>query len=214
MKSRKSGLKILISAGPTREFVDPVRFISNCSTGTFGYLLAKTAQKMGHEVVLLLGPSNLKPLKGVKIIDFISAADLKKHCDKYFYWADCYISAAAVGDFTPLKKSTKKIKKEQVLNHIRLKKNPDILKILGKKKKNRILVGFALETGDLIKNAKNKLKSKNLDMVIANKLDKAKNPFGKGKTSVAIIAKNRIDRYTDISKSKLAGIILDRIMRL
>lgn len=202
---------ILISAGPTREFIDPVRFISNASTGTIGYLLAKTAKQMGHKVVLLLGPTHLKPIAGIKTINFISCLDLKKEMDNYFAWADWIICAAAVGDFRPANIAKSKIKKTQGFIQINLKPNPDILKSLGKKKKNKILVGFALESKDLLKNAKDKLKAKNLDLIVANQIDSAKNPFGSGLTSVSIIDSADVKQFNNVSKTKLARIILDRI---
>ncbi len=214
MKSKKSALNILITAGPTREFIDPVRFISNSSTGTFGWSLAKVAKQKGHNVVLLLGPSNLKLITNVKTINFISALDLKKQIDKYFEWADCIIASAAVGDFRPIKVFKNKIKKNPEITDIKLKPNPDILKSLGKKKKNKVLVGFALESEDLIRNAREKLKAKNLDLIIANQLDSKKNPFGSGLTSATIIDSSDIMQYNNISKAKLARIILDRISSL
>ena len=214
MKSNKPALNILISAGPTREFIDPVRFISNSSTGTMGYLLAKTAKQLGYNVVLLLGPSNLKPIPKVKIIDFISALDLKKEMDNYFDWADWIICSAAVGDYRPVSISKNKIKKTHDLDQLKLRLNPDILKTLGKKKQNKIIVGFALESQDLLENAKQKLKAKNLDLIVANQINLKKNPFGQGPTSVSIIDSNNIKHYDNVSKAKLAGIILDRISTL
>ncbi|MFH1061479.1 MAG: phosphopantothenoylcysteine decarboxylase [Candidatus Omnitrophota bacterium] len=214
MKSNKPALNVLISAGPTREFIDPVRFISNSSTGTIGYLLAKTAKQMGHKVVLLLGPSNLKPIPGIKTINFISCLDLKKQMDNYFDWADWIICSAAVGDYRPVSIAKNKIKKTQGLNQLKLKLNPDILKTLGKKKKDKILVGFALETQDLLKNAKAKLKAKNLDLIVANQINSKQNPFGSGLISAALIDSARTRHYDNVSKSKLARIILDRISAL
>ena len=214
MKLKKSALNILITAGPTREFIDPVRFISNSSTGTFGWSLAKIAKQKGHNVVLLLGPNNLKPISDIKTVNFVSALDLKKLTDKFFKWADCIICSAAVGDFRPVKVYKNKIKKNSASTEIILKSNPDILKSLGKKKKNKILVGFALESVDLIKNAKFKLKAKNLDLLVANQLGSKRNPFGSGLTNVSIIDLLDIKKYNNISKAKLARIILDRISSL
>jgi phosphopantothenoylcysteine decarboxylase / phosphopantothenate---cysteine ligase len=211
MKAKKSSLNILISAGPTREFIDPVRFISNSSTGTIGHALAKTAKQLGYNVVLLLGPSNLKPIPGIKTVNFISCLDLKKTMDNYFEWADWIICSAAVGDFRPRSIAKNKIKKNQGYLQLELIKNPDILKTLGKKKKNKRLVGFALESRDLLENAKVKLKAKNLDLIVANQISAQKNPFGSGLTSAAIIDFNNVKHYHNVSKSKLARIILDRI---
>ncbi|MBU1045238.1 MAG: phosphopantothenoylcysteine decarboxylase [Candidatus Omnitrophica bacterium] len=214
MKLKKSALNVLISAGPTREFIDPVRFISNSSTGTFGYLLAKTAKQLGHNIVLLMGPSNFKPIPGIETINFISALDLKKQMDDYFDWADCIICSAAVGDFRPVIRAKHKIKKNQMMARIKLRPNPDILKALGKKKKNKILVGFALESENLLKNAQAKLKAKNLDLIIANQIDSDKNPFGSGLTNAYLIDSADFKQYDNISKAKLVRIILDRISSL
>ncbi|MBU1087280.1 MAG: hypothetical protein KKD05_07165 [Candidatus Omnitrophica bacterium] len=214
MKAKKSALNVLITAGPTQEFIDPVRFISNSSTGTFGWLLAKTAKQLKYNVVLLLGPSNLKPIPEIKTVNFISALDLKKQMDVYFNWADWIICAAAVGDFRPVIRAKNKIKKNQPMEQIKLRPNLDILKALGKKKKNKILVGFALESHDLLKNAKAKLKAKNLDLIVANQISSDKNPFGLGLTSAYLIDSENFKQYNNVSKAKLARIILDRLSSL
>ena len=190
-------LNILITAGPTREYLDPIRFISNNSTGTIGYNIAQYAQKIGHRVVMLSGLTNLLGPKGVKKVDIVSARDLKKEVDKYYSWADCIICSSAVYDYRPVRLKKDKIKKSTDRLELKMIKNPDILKGLGRRKKDKILVGFALETQDLINNAKQKLKEKNLDLIIANKLSEVNNPFGAGLTSVVLIDKKSLTGCTE-----------------
>ena len=187
MRKRYSAYNILITAGPTREFIDPVRFISNPSTGIIGYLIAAYARKRRHKVILLSGATHHKPLPGVKTLFFTSALDLKKLAGKYASWADCIICAAAVGDFRPRRKVPYKIKKQNGFFNLLLEKNPDILEGLGKKKNNQILIGFALETGDMVQNGLKKLKDKNLDCIVVNELSAKSNPFGQGLFNTFII---------------------------
>ena len=214
MKKKQPKYNILITAGPTREFIDPVRFISNLSTGSIGHLLAQSARKRGDNVVLLSGPTHLVSPKGVKTVYFNSALELKKCTDRFFDWADCIICTAAVADFRPLKVSNKKIKKNKGIPEIKLVKNPDILKALGRRKKNKVLVGFALETENLIENGLKKLKSKNLDLIVANMLSKKSVPFGKRQLTVFLIDGENIKKYSKISKKMLSRIILDRVDKL
>lgn len=214
MKKKHLKYNILITAGPTREFIDPIRFISNPSTGTIGYLLAQTAKRRGHDVVLLSGPTHLKPPSNVKTIGFNSALDLKKCADRFFDWADIIICTAAVADFRPAKVLKKKIKKHNGLSEIKLVKNPDILKELGRKKKNKVLIGFALETEKLLENGLKKLKSKNLDLIVANMNSKRSLPFGKSQLTAFLIDGEEVQKHEKISKKTLARIILDRADKL
>ncbi|MBI4846054.1 MAG: phosphopantothenoylcysteine decarboxylase [Candidatus Omnitrophica bacterium] len=214
MKNPSSIKKILITAGPTREFIDPVRFISNPSTGAIGYAIAGIAAKKGKEVILLSGPTYLKPPPNVKIFYFESALDLEKLAGKYFKWADCFISSAAVSDFRPRLKEKEKIKKKNGINSLLLVENPDILKSLAAKKKDKILVGFALETENLLKNALLKLREKNLDLIVANKLSSAHSPFGTARVNAYIIDRRGCKKYDAVNKVKLARIILDRVEQI
>ncbi len=167
MKSNQ--MHFLITAGGTREYIDPVRFISNASSGKMGYALARAAVKAGRKVTLISAPTSLEPPKGVKLIKTVSADDMFKAIKENFSKCDCLIMAAAVSDYKPFKKSKIKIKKSTKDLIVKLKPTVDILKWAGKnKKKNQIVVGFALEDKNLRKNAENKLKEKKLDMVIAN----------------------------------------------
>ena len=165
----KKKLKILITAGGTREYLDPVRFISNASSGKMGYALARAAAGAGHAVTLIAANTTLKAPSGVKIIDVVTSEDMFKAVKTEFDICDCLIMAAAVSDYKPAKMSKTKIKKERSVLSLHLKPTQDILKWAGRhKKKGQMLVGFALEDHDLFHNAEKKIKSKHLDMIIAN----------------------------------------------
>jgi len=161
-------LTVLITAGPTKEYLDPVRYISNSSSGKMGIALAKAAVKKSFKVIFVSGLDNLSLPKQVKTINVISALDMFKAVKTSFDKADIVICAAAVADFRPEKFAKNKIKKEAAPAIIKLKKNPDILEYCGKNKTKQIVAGFALETRDLKKNALLKLNKKNADLIIAN----------------------------------------------
>lgn len=163
-----AGKTFLITAGPTREYLDPVRYISNASSGKMGYVLAEVAQRRGAEVILISGPTDIKPPEGVNTIFVESALDMEKEVAKYVPRSDVVIASAAVSDYRPERREKEKIKTNLQRKSINLIRNPDILGQLGKQKNAKCLVGFALETRDLEKNAREKMKMKNLDMIIAN----------------------------------------------
>ena len=204
-------LHFLITAGGTREYIDPVRFISNASSGRMGYELAKAALKAGHKVTLITtvkNPQFKTQNSKLKIVEVISADEMFKAVKRNFNKCDCLIMAAAVSDYTPLKKSKVKIKKSDKNLIIKLKPTIDTLKWAGKnKKKGRIVVGFALEDRNLRENAEKKLKEKNLDMIIANTLS----AIGAEK-STAWIKQKKHDwlRMSKTSKSAIAK----RVIRL
>ena len=161
-------MHFLITAGGTREYIDPVRFISNASSGKMGYALASAAIKAGHKVTLI-SAADLQPTIGVEFVGVDSAAEMFAAVKKFFAKCDCLIMAAAVSDYTPVKKSKIKIKKSKRNLVIRLKPTVDILKWAGKhKKQNQIVVGFAIEDKNLHSSAEKKLREKKLDMIIAN----------------------------------------------
>ena len=161
-------MHFLITAGGTREYIDPVRFISNASSGQMGYALASAAIKAGHKATLI-SAADLQPTIGVEFVGVDSAAEMFAAVKKFFAKCDCLIMAAAVSDYTPVKKSKIKIKKSKRNLVIRLKPTVDILKWAGKhKKQNQIVVGFAIEDKNLHSSAEKKLREKNLDMIIAN----------------------------------------------
>ncbi len=186
-KGPLSGKKVVVSAGPTREFLDPVRFISNPSTGKMGIAMADAATALGGDVVLLKGPVNTKETERLHVESFTSADELfslaKKHAD-----ADVIIMSAAVSDFKPAEKTDQKVKKQNAPDTIPLKRNPDILQWLGENRKNnQILIGFAMETENLEKNAREKLKKKKIDWICANSLSDEKSEFGSDFNTIHLI---------------------------
>jgi len=202
---------LLITAGPTQEPLDPVRFISNYSTGTFGYLLARQGQKLGYKVTLISGPTALLSPSGVKIIQVKTASQMYEATRRNFSRSDILIMAAAVCDFHPAKFSRQKIKKKGPLG-LKLIPTRDILREMGKIKGKRTLVGFALESESLVKNALRKLKDKNLDLIIVNKISSDKDPFGRKTLAPILISRDgRIEKIPFSSKSCLARIILKKI---
>ncbi len=161
----------LITAGPTHEKIDPVRYIGNSSSGKMGYSLAKIASELGANVKLVLGPTNLSmDLSNIECIRVQDSEEMYAQTIKHFKESDIVIFSAAISDFKPIKTNNSKIKKESGLDSIKLQPTLDILKELGKIKTSQFLVGFALETDNVIENAKNKLKSKNLDAIVVNKI--------------------------------------------
>jgi len=204
---------ILVTAGPTREKIDPIRFISNYSTGTFGYAIAKEAARSGFIVTLISGPTALKAPSGIKFIRVESALDMKRAVLKEFAKADCLIMVAAVSDWRAGSTARRKVKRGTV-KRLELVENPDILAGLGKKKGRRVLVGFALETEDLIKNAMEKIKKKNLDLIIANKYSPKADIFGNEKVNISIISRfgDRLDIRRK-TKREAAKIILDKVYK-
>jgi len=162
-------MRILITAGGTREYIDPVRFISNASSGRMGYALARAALKAGHKVTLITTPNNQSPSSDVKFVRVETAVQMFEAVKKYFHQCDCLIMAAAVADYTPVRPAKTKIQKTGKHLTIKLKPTDDILKWAGKhKKKCQIVVGFALEDKNVRARAEKKLKEKNLDMIVAN----------------------------------------------
>lgn len=162
-------MNILITAGGTREYIDPVRFITNASSGKMGYALARAAIKAGHKVTLITAPTNLKKPTDAKIVEVETSAQMFDAVKKHFPKSKCLIMAAAVSDYKPAKQSKTKIKKSTAELTLKLKPTQDILKWAGgHKKKNQVVVGFALEDKDLKKNAEEKLHNKKLDMIVAN----------------------------------------------
>ena len=207
--------RLLVTAGPTREKIDPVRFISNYSTGSFGYEIAKEAAARGSVVTLVSGPTALKVPSGIRFIGVESALDMKRAVAKEFPKADCVIMAAAVSDWRARYRMAKKMKRGSHKFTLELVENPDILAGLGRRKGKRMLVGFALETeARLAKSAFRKLKEKNLDFIIANRHTTGSAAFGGVKGGILILDRfgNRwkIARHT---KRELAKIILDKVLR-
>lgn len=204
------GKKILISSGRTKENIDPVRYLSNNSSGKMGYALAQAGVDLGAEVTLISGPTNLEVPNGLK--DFVtveSALDMYKAVDSYFEDTDIFIACAAVADYRPKEYQNKKIKKSDDNLIIELVRNPDILFEMGKKKKNQFLVGFAAETNDIKENALKKLEKKNLDIIVANNA----NVMGKNQNTVELIKKDKSSiEFNQKNKMELAYDILNEVI--
>ena len=183
------GKKVLITAGPTYEAIDPVRFIGNHSSGKMGFDIANSAKKHGAEVILITGPTNQK-IDGVDLIRVVSAEEMYASCHQFFENVDVAICAAAVADYKPKFVAEQKIKKNDEAFTIELEKTKDILASLGKIKKNQFLIGFALETENEIENAKLKIQKKNLDLIVLNSLQDEGAGFGKSTNKVTFIDKN------------------------
>jgi phosphopantothenoylcysteine decarboxylase/phosphopantothenate--cysteine ligase len=203
---------VVVTAGPTREKIDPVRFISNYSTGRFGYEIARQARSMGCRVILISGPTGLKPPSGVKVINVESTAEMKKAAEKASAGAGYIIMAAAVSDWRLRSPSAGKIKRGSGRIRLELVENPDIVAGLRKKLgKGTCIVGFALETGSVEKNAAEKLARKGLDIVVANGMGARSSPFGDNNTNILIM--DRLGKRTEVrgkTKRQAAKIILDK----
>lgn len=209
------GKKVLISAGPTVEPIDPVRYISNRSSGKMGYALAKAAVNRGAEVTLVSGAVNIAPPAVKTFVSVNTAEEMYQALDTALKDTDILIMAAAVADYRLAEPSKDKIKKHEDVMTLQLVKNPDILKMLGEKKEHRFFVGFAAETKDLETNAKEKLINKNLDMIVANDVMKKGAGFG-GDTNIATLyMKSGEKRTLDLmTKEKMANEILDEIIKI
>jgi len=206
------GKRILITAGPTYEKIDAVRFIGNYSSGKMGCQLAKKAASYGAVVDLVLGPSlqNIShPL--INVFNIESAADMLNICEQKFQFSDISIFSAAVSDFKPIKIIDKKIKKKPI--NIKTELNKDIILKLSENKKNQFIVGFALETDNEDKNAINKLIKKDMDLIILNSLNNKKSCFGHDTNQIKIIDRDlSIEEHPLMNKSEVATIILDKIL--
>ena len=207
-----AGKKVLVTAGATREAIDPVRYITNHSTGKMGYAVAKAAKMRGADVTLVSGSTNLRPFSGVTVINVTSAEDMYNTVMEKYPDTDIVVKAAAVADFTPEKTEHEKIKKTGGEFILPLKKTEDILDKLGALKVNQFLVGFCMETSNLIENAKKKLESKNLDLIAANSLNCEGAGFGTDTNVITLISKDgKVEQYEKMSKYDAANIILDKI---
>lgn len=210
-----AGKKILITAGPTREYIDKVRFISNPSTGKMGFELARAAQERGAEVTLITGPVNLETPFGVNRIDVISADDMFRSVKSKRKGKQLIIMSAAIEDFTPLNKANIKIKKEDQTKFVfEFTKVVDILSFLGKSKDGYKLIGFAVETDNEINNAKKKLTAKNLDMIVLNNPNTPGAGFGSDTNVVTLIDRKSSESLPIMSKFEVANRILDRYLKL
>ena len=198
-------LKFVITAGPTREFLDPVRFLTNASSGKMGYACAAAAQRRGHNVTLIAGPVALKTPRGVKRIDVMTGAEMEKAVRAYYKTCDCVIMTAAVGDYKPKRTSRYKIKKPQDVFQLELVRTKDILAGLGMRKRNQVLIGFAVQDRAPRTNALRKLLDKNLDAIVVN----SPSTFGADKTDVEILIRDRDwQSFPAIAKTRLATLLI------
>jgi len=209
-------MNFLITAGPTREYIDPVRFISNASSGRQGVAIAEEAAKNGHAVVLIMGPCPAIPAKNINVINITSAEEMFKNILYYRNWADVLIMTAAVCDWRASSKSGKKIKKTKKTIAIKLKQNPDILAAIGKLKRegktkpDLTMVGFSVDTGNIIEDAINKLKRKSLDLIIANPVVSINSEFTK---SIMIDKSGEVVKLPHMRKNELAKRLISLIYR-
>lgn len=215
-KKDLKGEKILITGGPTQEPIDPVRFITNRSSGKMGYALAKVAKRRGAEVILVTGPTSLPiPRRDIEVIPVQTAGEMRKTVLSHIEECSAVIKAAAVSDFRPKVISQRKLKKAEALRSLELEKTEDILGEIGKKKKNLVLVGFAAETEDLVQNARKKLKEKNLDFIVVNDVTKPGAGFGVDTNQVKILyPSGEVKDLPLMSKEEVSQLILDEVVKL
>lgn len=211
MEKDMAGKKVLITAGPTMEAIDPVRYISNHSTGKMGYALAKIAMERGAEVTLVTGKTYIEKPDFVKIIDVKSAKEMFDAVDKEFDSQDIVVMSAAVADYRPKTVADEKIKKNDGETAIELERTDDILGTMSRRKKNQFLCGFSMETEHMLENSKNKLKKKNLDMICANNLKVEGAGFGTDTNVVTLITENESRQLPIMSKEQVANEILTEI---
>jgi len=206
------GRTVIITAGPTREFLDPVRFLSNLSSGKMGYEIAEEAMRRGAEVILISGPGNIIPPPGAEFISIQTADEMEDKVAKHFNKADIIIMAAAVSDLRFAERSSQKIKKQALLDEVKLARTQDILEKLGKGKGKKIIIGFAAETDNIEDNARKKMKQKNLDLIVTNDVSKEGIGFESDLNQVGIIFPNgRMIHTEKKSKLEISQIILDEI---
>ncbi len=201
--------KFIITAGPTREFIDPFRFISNPSSGKMGYALARAAVKRGHDVVLISGPVSLPPVAGAVLVPVVSAREMRSAVREHFPTADAVIMAAAVSDYRPERFSRSKIKKGAAKTALALVRNPDILAELGRRRGKAFLAGFSAETENIIDNARQKLKSKRLDLIIANDISAPGSGFDTETNRVSVLSRDgSVEEWPLMSKNALGEKII------
>jgi len=207
-----SGLRMLITAGPTVEKIDPVRYLTNRSSGKMGFALAAQAEKRGAEVTLITGPVSIDIPPVRQVVSVTSAEDMYRAVAEHKSKADIIIKCAAVADYTPVHVSKNKIKKSETFT-LELKATRDILSELGKNKKNSFLVGFAAETDRVIEYAQKKLKEKNLDIIVANDVSDINAGFDSDNNTVSVLHRDgRVSHFGSASKDTVAGYILDEIL--
>lgn len=215
MEKDMKGKRVLVTAGPTREAIDPVRFISNHSSGKMGYAIAKVAAMRGAEVTLVSGPVSIKPLVGIDKVDVVSAADMFEAVAENSNDSDIIIMCSAVADYTPADYSEQKMKKADSDLSLSLARTEDILKYLGEHKKaGQKIVGFSMETENLIENSRKKLEKKNADLICANSINGKDTGFDVDTNRVTLISAANTEELPLCSKEETAALILQHIMQL
>lgn len=211
-KKDMAGMNVLVTAGPTMEKIDPVRFVSNHSSGKMGYALARNCMLRGANVTLVTGKTSLEPPLFVNVIPVVSAEDMYEAVTDCFDEQDIVIKAAAVADYRPKNPVDEKVKKKDGELVIELEKTTDILKTLGERKEKQFLCGFSMETENMLENSREKLRKKNLDMIVANNLKAKGAGFGTDTNIVTILTEQDTKELEIMSKDEVAGIIVDNIL--
>lgn len=207
--------KVLVTAGPTQESLDPVRYLTNHSTGKMGYALARTAMLRGAEVTLISGPTTITPPPFVKLVRIQSAQDMFDAVAAHASQADLIFKAAAVADYTPLVYADQKIKKAEGDMAIPLKRTSDILKYLGENRRpGQVICGFSMETENMLENSRKKLEKKNVDMICANNLKQSGAGFGVDTNVITLITRDSVVELPLQSKDSVSGVILDEALKL
>lgn len=210
-----AGKKVLVTAGPTQESIDPVRYLTNHSTGKMGYALAKMAMLRGADVTLVSGPTAIAPPPFVTVVPVTSAQDMFEAVKAHFDESDFVFKAAAVADYTPAEYSDQKVKKKDGDLSIPLMRTQDILSFLGQRKQDgQVICGFSMETQDMVKNSREKLQKKHLDMICANNLKVAGAGFGVDTNIITIITQSDTLELPILTKEAAANVILDQALRL
>jgi phosphopantothenoylcysteine decarboxylase/phosphopantothenate--cysteine ligase len=208
------GTKVVVTAGPTRERIDPVRFLTNFSSGKMGYAMAEAAASLGAETILISGPVSLVPPANVTLVSVESAKEMLDAVLLHFDTASIVIKTAAVADYKPKEVYSQKMKKQAGDSALVLERTTDILLELGKRKKNQLLIGFAAETNDVIHYAKSKLVKKNADYIIANDVTEEDSGFGTETNTVTLVGKNIERQFPNQSKKELAMQLMETIIQL
>ncbi len=208
------GKRVLVTAGATQEAIDPVRYITNHSTGKMGYAIARIAMHRGADVTLVSGPASIAPPVCVRVVNVVSAADMFEAVKDLAPGSDIIIKAAAVADYTPVEHHSEKIKKSAGGTVLELERTQDILSYLGRnRKEGQVICGFSMETENLIENSKRKLQEKNVDLIVANNLKVEGAGFGGDTNVVTLIMKDRIEELPCMTKEQVAQAILDVIVK-
>lgn len=210
-----AGIRVVVTAGPTQEAIDPVRYIANRSSGKMGYAVAAEAARRGAAVTLVSGPVHLEAPAGVSVVPVVSAADMEREVLAAFEGAQVAVCAAAVADYTPAHPADHKLKKaHERLDAIELRETDDILAKLSERRGTRVVVGFAAETDDVLRNARTKLVHKGCDLIVANDVSRDDSGFGSDTDRVTFVTATGVERMDTMPKTQVASELLDRVVRI